>query len=1137
MSRKNFEIPVLVKYFDGKVYEISHLFTGFPKVSGRRYEEVLMDFNKVIRKKLGSTITNFDEINHLFWFQFNPELKLSHQLMSFNINRFHISERFTVIQFFISGHLLVLLPDFDDHIFIVNSEPDAKSTNEQIESRVKKLLQKTIENADEEFKPEDLKIPKKVFVTTIEISRRIENEMPDKEMQIFPSISLSHQREFNGKVEIEIVGECLNDLFPFALQRAYCVDDLVEKLANLLFGKPHAAIAIVGPGGCGKTSMIHEALRRYLKTMKDIGDTIKGKKLSKIYFFDPNRVISGMSVVGMWQQRMEAIIQYIIRIRKTTSEDADILYTDNPIGLFRIGCSSQNNMTLSNSLKPYIEKRQLNFIIEATPEEWRIVAESDRRFADLFQVIRINEYSFRQSADVAILKRIELEDDSETRFDHEALLKVFNMHRLYLRSEALPGSVIKQMQQMAVKFPQEITTRMVEEEFTSLTKMNQKLFEKQKISDRNLRHELQKKLIGQPQAIETLSNIIHLLNANLNDPQKPMVSALFIGPTGVGKTQAAKVLAEYLFDSSDSLVRFDMNEFIDGAAVSRLIGDFYNPEGQLTGRIRYNPFCVLLFDEIEKAHPDVLDLLLQVLGEGRLTDSIGRTVDFTNAIIILTSNLGAENAGRELGFVKNEQSLQQIYKKAVEGFFRPEMLNRIDEIVIFRRLKIDEIITISELVINDILRREGFARRTTILRVQQNALKAVAQRGFDPAMGARSLKRNLEKEIVELAADYLTGISPEVPILFELFLVKEKLKPRITPFEHAEKIEITQLPDFKNNGNRNEYLTHFHELLTTIGDEINDFRLENADVNGSETHSIIKNYELLILQEEVRNLREIIGERLLDIELSARFRTVQQTGFRKRKYHTNRDFRVFNIDKKILTDFYRQSEVEEYIREVGEANARTLDDSDAEMMTYFTRISWLLYFWEGYLDNYIDEVLIQIEPLKPAEGFHYDFMQLPFMKLWDEFPFKTEMNIPEKDTKQNHVGFIKMKGPDIYNILKHEEGLHIFTFKNNIYPVLVKVKRLEEASSDLQPGKVEMMNHENLINDLNLGNITLNEIPCISGKIIRFYDRQDNSEKSSVITDLRSGLKYRAETLQQRDAELLFSVHIPDSFKPFINNL
>jgi hypothetical protein len=264
---------------------------------------------------------------------------------------------------------------------------------------------------------------------------------------------------------------------------------------------------------------------------------------------------------------------------------------------------------------------------------------------------------------------------------------------------------------------------------------------------------------------------------------------------------------------------------------------------------------------------------------------------------------------------------------------------------------------------------------------------------------------------------------------------------------------------------------------------------------------------------------------------------VQQTGFRKRKYHTKTDFRIFNIDKRILTDFYRQSEVEEYIQEVGEANARTLDDSDAEMMTYFTRISWLLYFWEGYLDNYIDEVLIQIEPLKPAEGFQYDFTQLPFMKLWDEFPFKTEMNIPKKDTKQNAVGFLKMKGPDIYNILKHEEGLHIFTFKNNIYPVLVRVKRLEEASSDLQPGKVEMMNHENLINELNLGNITLNEIPGISGKIVRFYDRQDNSEKSSLITDLRSGLKYRAEILQQRDAELLFSIHIPDSFKPFINNL
>ena len=214
-------------------------------------------------------------------------------------------------------------------------------------------------------------------------------------------------------------------------------------------------------------------------------------------------------------------------------------------------------------------------------------------------------------------------------------------------------------------------------------------------------------MVGQDEAVEAVADRICLSRARLNDPGRPLGSFLFAGPTGVGKTQCARALADYLYGSSERMVRFDMNEFVTHYSAARLVGTFSSPEGLLTSAVRQQPFSVVLLDEIEKAHPDVFDLLLQVLGEGRLTDALGNTVDFGNTFVIMTSNLGSTEASGIAGFGENKPRVG-AYLQAVERFFRPEFVNRLDKIIPFDPLTEDQIHDITRRLIESVAQREGF---------------------------------------------------------------------------------------------------------------------------------------------------------------------------------------------------------------------------------------------------------------------------------------------------------------------------------------------------------------------------------------------------------------------------------------------
>jgi ATP-dependent Clp protease ATP-binding subunit ClpB len=276
---------------------------------------------------------------------------------------------------------------------------------------------------------------------------------------------------------------------------------------------------------------------------------------------------------------------------------------------------------------------------------------------------------------------------------------------------------------------------------------------------------LHKRMVGQTEAVKAVSDAIRRSRAGLSDPQRPNGSFLFLGPTGVGKTELTKALAEFLFDTEDSMVRIDMSEFMEKHSVARLIGAppgyvGYEEGGYLTEAVRRKPYSIILLDEIEKAHPDVFNILLQVLDDGRLTDGKGRTVDFRNCVIVMTSNLGSQQiqeiSARSTASDDNYAEMKKVVMETVSEHFRPEFINRIDEVVVFHPLGQAEIRSIANIQFQYL--HDRLAERQIDIELTDAALDKLGEAGFDPVYGARPLKRAIQQQIENsLAQDILSG--------------------------------------------------------------------------------------------------------------------------------------------------------------------------------------------------------------------------------------------------------------------------------------------------------------------------------------------------------------------------------------------
>jgi ATP-dependent Clp protease ATP-binding subunit ClpC len=540
-------------------------------------------------------------------------------------------------------------------------------------------------------------------------------------------------------------------------------DAELQQLKALLEGEPRLGVLLLGPEHAGKTALVRAFLAG---SGKEPG---KGTG-SLVYATSGAQLVAGMSGLGEWQERLREVMEAIDTL------DATLYFED--LEDLLLSRSENGGVDFAGSMRPWLDEGKVRILAELRSDRLDTLEGRNAGFFACLSRLRVDPLSPANTL-IALQKRVAHDAVAEARrprVNLDALPTLVDLAERYLHHGGFPGKAIRLYQDLrsaherdpSIGGPPPVLGR---QELYRVFSLSTGVPEFLLRDDAALRVEdlsaaLSRQIIGQEPAIAALAATIGVIKAGLQPAGKPLATFLFVGPTGVGKTELARALADLLFQSPERMVRFDMSEFMTPDAAERLIRGTDRSDGLLTRRVREQPFCVILLDEIEKAHPAVFDLLLQVCGEGRLTDAAGRTAYFHNAILIMTSNLGATEKRTPAGFGGATTSDEAHYQRLASATFRPELVNRIDHIVPFRGLTRAEVQRVTRLGVARLRRRRGLDEAGVVLDVSEAALTRFGDDGYSEIYGARALRRHLDEHLAGPLSRQLAKLGGESKDLF-----------------------------------------------------------------------------------------------------------------------------------------------------------------------------------------------------------------------------------------------------------------------------------------------------------------------------------------------------------------------------------
>ena len=535
-------------------------------------------------------------------------------------------------------------------------------------------------------------------------------------------------------------------------------DEEIRRSVQILSRRSKNNPVLIGEPGVGKTA-VAEGIAAYIAG-SDAPDSMAGKRRVAL---DLPALLAGTKYRGDFEERVKAVLKDVKKAGDV------ILFIDEMHTMIGAG-SAEGAIDAANILKPALGRGEVQIIGATTPEEYRRHIEKDAALERRFQPVKIAEPSRGDSLKMLGAVRQSLEKHHGVKISDAALTAAVDLSARYINDRFLPDKAIDLADEAAAHIRVSGGGLVTAEDIAGIVSMwtgipvaNLSADETKRLC--NMESILHRRVIGQNEAVTAVSRAIRRGRVGLSDPDRPIGSFLFLGPTGVGKTELCRALAEAVFGESDAMIRLDMSEYMEKHAVSKLIGSppgyvGYEDGGQLTERVRRKPWSVVLFDEIEKAHEDVWGILLQIMDDGRLTDSAGRVVSFRNTIIVMTSNVGAKSIsdGRpRMGFTPDGGDEAQLMRARINEelrrTFKPEFLNRIDETIVFRRLSRAEIRSIAERMLLTVAER--FKALGMTLSVPDQVVDFLAERGYDEKYGARPLRRAIRSMIEDKAAELM----------------------------------------------------------------------------------------------------------------------------------------------------------------------------------------------------------------------------------------------------------------------------------------------------------------------------------------------------------------------------------------------